>query len=67
MFRDTHTVLCACFGGTYCYYDIKTEQYKKISNNLKARLDDILLIDDKTFLTCSKDYTIKVMKIHTNY
>ena len=61
--RDNKTILCGCeFDGIFCYYDMKTEQYKITKNNHDNAITDLLLIDDNTFLSCSKDNTIKLWR-----
>ena len=71
--RDNKTILCGCYNGIFCFYDMNTEQYKITKNNHKGyikdllfgddrAITDLLLIDDNTFLSCSWDNTIKVWK-----
>ena len=60
-FRDNKTILCGCYSGKFCFYDMNTEQYKITKNNHKAYITDLLLIDDNTFL-CSPAKTIKVWR-----
>ena len=60
--RDNKTILCGCDNGIFCFYDMKTEQYKITKNNHDNVITDLLLIDDNTFLSCSWDHTIKVWK-----
>ena len=60
--RDNKTILCGCYNGIFCFYDMNTEQYKITKNNHKGYIFDLLLIDDNTFLSCSSDSTIKVWK-----
>ena len=57
--RDNKAILCGCDKRILCFYDIKTEQYKITRNNHDDTINDLLLIDDNTFLSCSYDYTIK--------
>ena len=59
--RDNKTILCGCKYGIFCFYDMNTEQYKITNDNHNDDINDILLIDDNTFL-CSTDTTIKVWK-----
>ena len=61
-FRDKKTILCGCYNGIFCFYDMNTEQYKITKNNHNNYITDLLLIDDNTFLSCSWDNTIKVWK-----
>ena len=61
-FRDNKTILCGCNNGIFCFYDMNTEQYKITKKNHHRGINDILLIDDNTFLSCSADKTIKVWK-----
>ena len=60
--RDNKTILCGCQYRIFCFYDMKTEQYKITKNNHNDYINDILLIDDNTFLSCSRDTTIKVWR-----
>ena len=60
--RDNKTILCGCYNGIFCFYDMNTEQYKITHDNHNDDITDILLIDDNTFLSCSWDNTIKVWK-----
>ena len=39
---------------------MNTQEYKLTKNNHKGIIYDLLLIDDNTFLSCSRDKTIKV-------
>ena len=41
---------------------MNTKQYKITKNNHNHNINDILLIDDNTFLSCSMDHTIKVWR-----
>ena len=61
-FRDNKTILCGCYHGIFCFYDMNTEQYKITKNNHHRDINDLLLIDDNTFLSCSDDDTIKVWR-----
>ena len=61
--RYNKTILCGCeYNGKFCFYNIKTEEYRITRNNHKEEINDLLLIDDNTFLSCSEDKTIKVWK-----
>ena len=60
--RDNKTILCGCYNGIFCFYDMNTKQYKITKNNHNDAITDLLLIDDNTFLSCSDDKTIKVWK-----
>ena len=59
--RDNKTILCGCNNGIFCFYDMKTEQYKITNDNHHRAISDLLLIDDNTFL-CSTDTIIKVWR-----
>ena len=61
-FRDNKTILCGCYNGIFCFYDINTEQYKITNDNNHRAINDILLIDGNTFLSCSNGTTIKVWR-----
>ena len=60
--RDNKTILCGCYNGIFCFYDMNTEQYKITNDNHHRDINDILFKDDNTFLSCSDDKTIKVWK-----
>ena len=60
--RDNKTILCGCDYGIFCFYDMNTKQYKITKNNHNKAITDLLLIDDNTFLSCSRDSTIKVWR-----
>ena len=60
--KDNKTILCGCEDGTFCSYDMNTEEYKKTTNYHKKYISALLMIDDNTFLSCSWDMTIKVWK-----
>ncbi|MDD7591942.1 MAG: hypothetical protein PUJ92_03005, partial [Bacilli bacterium] len=60
---DNKTILCGCDNGIFCFYDMNTEQYKITKNNHEGcAITDLLFKDDNTFLSCSRDKTIKVWK-----
>ena len=56
--RDNKTILCGCYDGSFCFYD--TDEYKTTKNNHNDDITDLLLINDSTFLSRSRDKTIKV-------
>ena len=60
--RDNKTILCGDYKGIFCFYDMNTKQYKITNDNNHRGINDILLIDDNTFLSCSTDTTIKVWR-----
>ena len=62
--RDDKTILCGCGcdNGIFCFYDMNTEQCTITNDNHHRAINDILLIDDNTFLSCSDDKTIKVWR-----
>ena len=60
--RDNKTILCGCRNGIFFFYDMKREESRITKNNHNNNILDLLLIDDNTFLSCSKDKTIKVWK-----
>ena len=60
--RDNKTILCGCNNGIFCFYDMNTKQYKITNDNHHRAIKDLLLIDDNTFLSCSRDRTIKVWR-----
>ena len=60
--RDNKTIICGCSEGIFCFYYMKREESRITKNNHKEEITDLLLINDNTFLSCSRDYTIKVWK-----
>ena len=60
--RDNRTILCGCKDGTFCFYDMNTEQYTITKKNHNSVISDLLFVDDNTFLSCSLDRTIKLWK-----
>ena len=60
--RDEKTILCGCGGGIFCFYDIETKKVKIIKTSHNEEVFDLLLVDNETFLSCSKDKTIKLWK-----
>ena len=58
--RDNKTILCGCKYGKFCFYDMNTKQYKITNDNHHKAINDLLLIDDNTFLSCSFDGNIKL-------
>ena len=60
--RDNRTILCGCKDGIFCFYDMKREESRITKTNHKENIFDLLLINDNTFLSCSRDKTIKVWK-----
>ena len=57
--RDNNTILCGCGSGQLCYYDLITEKYSISKNNHQELILDLLVINDKSFLSCSDDSVIK--------
>ena len=51
--RDNKTILCGCGKGTFCFYDMNTEKYRIMKNNHNETINDLLMIDDNTFLSYS--------------
>ena len=60
--RDNKTILCGCDKGIFCFYDMNTEQYTITKKNHKGLINDLLLININTFLSCSFDKTIRIWK-----
>ena len=58
--RDNNTILCGCGSGQLCYYDLITEKYSISKNNHQKDIDALLVINDKSFLSCSDDSLIKI-------
>ena len=59
-FRDSNTILCGCGIGQFCLYDIIKEQYSITDNNQSTQINDLILIDDCHFISCSKDIKLWV-------
>ena len=57
--RDNNTILCGCESGQLCYYDLITEKYSISKNKHEEDIDDLLLVTNKAFLSCSDDSEIK--------
>ena len=58
--RDNNTILCGCGSGQLCYYDLITGKYSISKNNHEKSIVDLLLVNDKSFLSCSDDSLIKL-------
>ena len=58
--RDNNTILCGCESGQLCYYDLITGKYSISKNNHQKDIDDLLLVNNKSFLSCSDDSLIKI-------
>ena len=58
--RDNKTILCGCENGIFLFYDMNTKKCRMAKNNYNGRINDLLMIDDYTFIFCSKDQTITV-------
>ena len=59
---DNKTILCGCCVGLFCLYNIETKEYKITRKNHKGLINDLLQINNNTFLSCSFDKTIRVWK-----
>ena len=55
--RDNNTILCGC---DYGLYDINEKHYKTILNNENNCINDLLIINDNTFVSCSNNKTIEI-------
>ena len=54
--RD-NTILCGC---DYGLYDINEKHYKTLLNNENNCINDLLIINDNTFVSCSNNKTIEI-------
>ena len=61
--KDNKTILCGCDNEIFCFYDMKKDEYIITKNSHNDYINDLLLIDEHTFLSCSKDKTIKLWKL----
>ena len=48
--------------GIFCFYDMKDKKYSINNNNHDSSIEDLLSINDNTFISCSYDRIIKVWK-----
>ena len=60
--RDNKTILCGCDKGKFGLYDMYTKTFTITNKSHNSTINDILTIDDGTFMTCSNDKSIKVWK-----
>ena len=60
--RDNKTIVWGCDGGIFCFYDMNTGKWKIKEKNHENTINDLLMIDDNTFISCSSDNTIRVWK-----
>ena len=60
--RDNKTILCGCDKGKFGLYDMYTKTFTITNKSHNSTINDILTIDEETFLTCSNDKSIKVWK-----
>ena len=60
--KDNKTIIFGCYYGSFFFYDMNTEEYKISNEHHDDGINDLLMIDDNTFLFCSDDKTIKVWK-----
>ena len=58
--RDNNTILCGFGSGQLCYYDLITGKYSISKNNHQKDIVDLLLVNNKSFLSCSFDSVIKL-------
>ena len=55
---DNNAILCGGKNGIFCFYKMKKDEYKTTKSNHTKDIN----MDDNTFLSCSRDKTIKVWK-----
>ena len=60
--RDNNTIICGCDNRIFCFYDMKDKKYSINNNNHDSSIEDLLSINDNTFISCSYDKIIKVWK-----
>ena len=58
MLRDNKTILCACRYGKFLLYDIETKKYIVEEKHKDEFVNDLLKIDDETFITNHDDVKI---------
>ena len=58
--KDNKTILCGCSKGLFCFYDMKTQQYKIENNYHSDDINCLLVLDDNRIISSSSDKTMKV-------
>ena len=58
--KDNKTILCGCSKGMFCFYDMKTQQYKIENNYHSDDINCLLVLDDNRIISSSSDKTMKV-------
>ena len=59
---DLGNVLCGCDNGRYVLYNIITNTYEIISMPTRSKIYDIIVIDDFTFISSSKEPNLCIWK-----
>ena len=59
---DLGNVLCGCDNGRYVLYNIITNTYEIISMPTRSKINDIIVIDDFTFISSSKEPNLCIWK-----
>ena len=62
--RMGNIVICGGDKGNFCFFDIESGKYKikRKVHETDKKVNDLLRIDEHTFMSCSDDYTCKVWK-----
>ena len=58
--REHNTILCGCEDGKLVLYNYNTNKGRIIQSPHNLFINDLLNIDDHTFISCSTDATIKI-------
>ena len=60
--RENNMILCGTEKGLFALYDMNTKKYSIFQSDHRASINDLIRIDDNTFMSCSDDKTIKLWK-----
>ena len=64
--KESNTIICG-INKVFLLYDMNTDFYRTTRLIHKENIYDLLLIDEHTFVFCSRDKTIKVWKLLIEY
>ena len=58
LLRDRKNVLCGGYNGYFCMYDIESNKFEVKQTEHTQNINDLVLLDQRTIATCSKDKSI---------
>ena len=61
--KKDNLVIIGTNDGDFCVFDIETCDYKIIKGTHTSSINDMVLLDDGTFVSCSNDGLINLNKI----